>query len=1157
MDSVEELLTSVQRCGVRLWLEEGELRFQAPSGVLTADALGTLKTRKADVIAFLQDITPSQDAVPIQTGPRPARVPLSYAQERLWFLEQLGLVGGAYNVPTALHLSGELSVPALEGSVADLVRRHEILRTRFAMEEGEGIQIIDPPGGFQLPMIDLSNRPAEERAAEERRLAQQCATEPFNLLTGPLFRMLLLKMGPDEHVLLTTLHHIVSDGWSLVSVLPREIGQLYEARVQGRADPLQPLALQYADYALWQRKWLQGERLQRQLEYWKTQLADAPDLELPSDRPRPAVASYKGGSVPFSLSTHSTQRLLDLARSDGATLFMVVLAAFQVLLSRLSGQKDVVVGTAIAGRRRRELESLLGFFVNSLALRTDLSDDPSFRDVLSQVKRVTLQAYAHQDVPFEKLVSELQPERDLSRQPVFQAMLTFEGLEPAQLHLPGLRLRAVAPQWMTSKVDLSLFVSQTASGLIGRMEYASDLFNRETVERMTGQLQVLLEAIPADPQQRLSKLPLSSTSELEQLVVGWNQTTTPYPRERCIHHLIAEQARQTPDAVAVVDPENTYSYAELDRRANQLARYLIELGSGPECVVGVCMERAAETLVVLLGILKSGAAYLPLDVSYPQERLRYLLEDSGATIVLTQSQYLSRVSQWPVRYVVFDEVTDLLQMQSPEAPPVLADPDNLAYLIYTSGSTGKPKGVMVPHRAVVNYLSYARNAYAVKGGTGAPIITSLSFDATVTSLFTPLLQGLAVTFTSEEDDVSSLQSLSARAVEFSFLKLTPSHLELLKQMFPAESLAHQARLLVIGGEALTTATLKPWLDYAPATRLINEYGPTETAVGCSVYEVDPQRPPCGAVPIGRPIANTQLFVLEHFNVTPLGVVGELFIGGDGLARGYWNRPALTAERFLPNPFGLPGSRLYATDDRVRHRSDGSLLFLGRCDQQVKIRGYRIELPEIEAALLQHGGIRQAVVVAKRNAGGELTSSAYVIPIEGNSLDIEGVRLFLRERLPSHMLPDVIHVVSKLPLNSNGKVDREHLRRLEPPPLQAGQDRPRSVLEEKLAAILKEVLKADHVGLYDNFFDLGGHSLLAVRAIAQIQEVFSVDMSLRSLFECPTLAQLAERVQLEQARNAAERSQHLTEIATTLHERVDGLSNEEVSTLLKQMKRRSS
>ena len=934
--------------------------------------------------------------IPLErVGPRG----LSFAQERLWFLEQLELVGSAYTVAAPLGLSGRVNEAALERAFTAVVARHESLRTRFVDDGGEVVQLVEPPGPFELERMDLGGWPAGERAGEARRLAREMALRPFDLRRGPLLRACLLRLGAEEHVLAVAMHHIVSDGWSM-GVLIRDVSAFYAALMHGVEPNLSSLPVQYGDYVIWQRQRLKGEVLERQLAYWSGRLKGAPAaLALPTDRPRPAVQSFRGARRSFDIRREVATALAALSRREGATLFMVLLAAFQVLLSRWSGQEDVVVGTPIAGRTEVGLEGLIGLFVNTLALRTDVSGDPSFRALVGRVREGSLEAYAHQEVPFEKVVEAVQPVRDLSRQPLFQAAFALRNMPLEEMELPGLRLEQLESELGTAKFDLSLSMEETAEGLRGTLEYATDLFEGSTIERMAAQFEVLLEGIATAPERRLSELPLLPAAEREQVLVRWNETACDYPGDRCLHELFAAQAARTPDAVAVVHEADQLTYGELDARANQLAHHLRALGVGPEVVVGLCTERSLGMVVGLLGILKAGGAYLPLDPAYPAERLAYVMKDAQVQVLVTQAGVRARVPADTATVVELDADWPLIASRPATVPASGAGPDHLAYVIYTSGSTGRPKGVMIRHQGVVSLLTCEPMRSCLGPHDILLAVTSLSFDIAILELLLPLFVGarVVVAASAVAADGVELDGLFRRSGA-TVMQATPTSWHLL---LDAGWSGEQVRALC-GGEAMTR-DLANQLRQRQA-EVWNLYGPTETTVWSTRAVVRDGE--SGAVSIGRPLANTQVYVLdEDLSPVPVGVTGELYIGGVGLARGYLNRPGLTAERFVPNPFGI-GERLYRTGDLCCWQADGTLAYLGRADHQVKVRGFRIELGEIEAALVEHPGVRQAVTVARQDEPGEKRLVAYLVAQEGWSLgageDRKSTRLNSSHAIPSRM-----------------------------------------------------------------------------------------------------------------------------------------------------------
>jgi amino acid adenylation domain-containing protein/FkbM family methyltransferase len=1058
---------------------------------------------------------------PVEPAKRDGELPLSFAQERLWFLSQLEPDSPAYHLFSGVRLRGGLDAAALGRALAEVVRRHEILRTTFASVEGRPVQVVSPAADVALPVEDLSTLRPQEREAEVARLTKVAARTPFDLARGPLVRASLLRLGEEEHVLLLTMHHIISDGWSS-TVLVRELATLYEGFSKGEPAALPELPIQYADYAVWQREWLRGEALEAQLAYWRTQLAGAPpSLELPTDRPRPAVQTFNGAAVNFALSRELSESLAALARREGATLYMTLLAAFELFLSRYSGQTDFLVGGDIAGRTRVETEGLIGFFVNMLVLRADLSGDPTFRELLARVRAAALGAYAHQDLPFEKLVEELQAPRELSRNPLFQVLFTLQNASRERLEAPGLELEAIAASGRPAKFDLTLAMRETEAGLLGVFEYNTDLFDDETVRRMARHFETLLEAAAREPARKVFDLPLLSEGERRRLLEEWARGEAAGGAAGLrAHEMFEAHARADASETAVRAGETELTFGELDRRATRLASYLRSLGVGPDVLVALCLGRTAEMVVAVLGVLKAGGAYVPLEPADPFERLSHILADTAAPVLLTESRLADRLPAHWGRVVCLDTDWEEIEAEQGETRAAEAGEDNLAYVIYTSGSTGRPKGVMVTQRGLSNYLAWSVGAYRVAEGNGAPVHSPLSFDLTVTSLLAPLCAGRAVTLISDEAAAGAALAESLRGEGgYSLVKITPAHLTLLAQAMPAERAAGWTRALVVGGEALTGEALTFWQRHAPETRIVNEYGPTETVVGCCVYEV-PAGARAGAVSIGRPIAATRLYVLgARMSPVPFGVAGELYVGGAGVSRGYLNRAALTAEKFVPDPFSEePGARLYATGDLARFMPDGNLEFLGRRDQQVKLRGYRIELGEIESVLAQHRSVREAAADVREDVPGDRRLVAYVVAEEGEGCSEAALREHLRERLPEYMTPSAFVLLEALPLTTNGKLDRKALPAPggERPAWEGEYVAPRTPLEELLAGVWAELLGLERVGVDDNFFALGGHSLLATQLLARLLTIFKTELPLIAVFQSPTVAEFAGAVRAHEA-----------------------------------------
>ncbi|MGD0570133.1 MAG: amino acid adenylation domain-containing protein [Candidatus Sulfotelmatobacter sp.] len=1042
--------------------------------------------------------------------------PASFGQQRLWFIDQFTPGSATYNMPSALRIRGELSVEVLERTLQELTRRHETLRTRFVAVGGQPQQVIEDEVKVELPVLDLTWILGEEkREAEAMRLALEEAKRPFDLQQTPLFRAKLLRLGGLNHVLLFTMHHIISDAWS-IGVLVGEVSVLYGAFSAGRPSPLPELPIQYADYSMWQRECLESGVLERQLAYWTKQLAGSSLLKLPTDRPRPATQSQKGAICHFVIAADLTQKLKQLAEQQGATLFMVLLAAFQTLLHRYSGQDDIAVGTPIAGRSNSAAEKLIGFFVNTLVLRADLSGAPNFTELLRRTKEVTLGAYAHQDVPFEKLVEVLSPERDMSRAPLFQVMLVMWNTPWSELELGGAKLQPLSVERGISRFDLSMTLDvgtgQGQEGLRGSLEYSTDLFEAATITRMIDHYSLLLRSIISDSHAPIHSLEILSPEERHILIEDFNATTASIP-EKTVTRLFEEQVDRTPNATAVQCGEDSLSYIELNHRANQLARRLRELGVGPETRVGLMVERSLEMVVGLLGILKAGGAYVPLDTDYPAERLAFMLEDTEAPLILTQSHVRARVPESKARVLELDADWAEIAIQSMENIASASEPQNAAYVIYTSGSTGWPKGVVVTQRGLSNHMQWMQTAYVLTPADRVLQKTAFSFDASVWEFFWPLLVGARLIMAppgAHRDPALLIQEIVRQ--EVTILQVVPSFLWALAAEGELRNCKTLSRIFA-GGEVLTNDLVLAVTGQV-SVAVTNLYGPTEATVDATAWDwqrhnIDETR----AVPIGRPIANTQAYVLDlHMQPVPIGVEGELYLGGAGQARGYLNRPGLTAEKFVPNPFSRAGGeRLYRTGDLVQYQADGSLEFLGRLDNQVKIRGYRIELGEIEVALLDHPGVARAAVLAREDQPGDKRLVAYVVGRgEAEKLEDGHLRSYLQQRVPEYMVPRAYVQLESLPLTANGKLDHKALPAPEGDAYGVlGYEAPVGEIETALAAIWAELLKVERVGRHDNFFALGGHSLLDIQMRTMIRKRFHYDLPLAQLFQRPCIAELAK------------------------------------------------
>ncbi|HKH43621.1 MAG TPA: amino acid adenylation domain-containing protein, partial [Thermoanaerobaculia bacterium] len=1037
-------------------------------------------------------------APPVERVPREGEIPLSFAQQRLWFLERLAPGDPSYNGFSAARFTGRLDERALLAAFREIVRVQETLRTTFPAVEGRPVQRPAPDLALDLAAIDLQALPEERRLPEARRLAHEEARRPFDLAAGPLLRLALLRLGEDRNVLCTALHHIVSDAWS-IGLIYRDLMELYADRTARLPEP----PVQYIDYAVWQRRWFEQVR-EQELAWWRRRLADLPTLRLPADRPRPAGrdAAFRGITLPVALPADLSARLWRQARAESVTPFMLLLAAFQALLARWCGQDDVVVGVPVANRERAEIEGLVGFFVNTLVLRTSCAGDPTVRELLARVREGSLGAFAHQATPFEALVEELEPERDLGRQPLFQVLFQLQTVPVPLFTLPGVMVEGLDVDTDATPFDLALDLRETPEGLSGVLQASRDLFDPSTLARLRGHLRNLLEGMAADPGCRVAELPLLSGAERHQITVEWNDTERPYETSRCIHELFAEQAARIPESEALSFADGRLTYAELEARSNRLAWHLQLRGAGPEAKVALRMESSASFFIALLAILKTGAAYMPLDPTWPDSRVELLLKEAGALLVLNE------------------EASDIAR-HSPASLPPLAFPESLAYVVFTSGSTGRPKGVAVPHRAVVRM---ARSADALPIGPDDRVaqVSNVSFDGMTYELWGALLCGACLVGVPREV-LLDLRALAGyvRRERISFL-LSPA--ALLHQIAREEPTVFQTvRRVSSGGEAFDARRAREIVLAGGAGQLFNDYGPTETTCFLLVEKITEIAEGTRIVPLGRPIGNTLAAVLDRgLAPVPIGAPGELCLGGEGLARGYLGQPALTAERFVPDPIGpeasgIPGTRLYRTGDRVRLLPDGRIDFLGRFDDQVKVRGFRIEPGEIEEALAVHPGVAAAVVMSREEEGSRALV-AYVVP---EDLDPAVLRAFLRERLPEFMIPASFVALPALPVNPNGKVDRAALARIVPRfESGAGSRPPRGPLEETVAAVWSEILGIGRIGAQDRFFDLGGHSLLALRVLARMRDVLGVDVPLRVLFEAPTIEGLAAWIAAERRQAAA-------------------------------------
>ncbi|MBX2998050.1 MAG: amino acid adenylation domain-containing protein [Caldilineaceae bacterium] len=1035
--------------------------------------------------------------------------PLSFAQERMWFLEQLYPDSALYNEQNAFRLKGSLNVEALKQSIQIIVQRHEGLRTVYKQIDGKPAQVILAEVSVDLPLIDLSHLSPEDQEPEILRLAGLEAQRPFDLTTGPVYRSTLLRLADDEHVFIQTRHHIATDGWS-TGIYRRELSDLYNAYCEGRTPSLPELPIQYADFALWQRQWLEGELGRQQLEYWRKQLADLSPLDLPTDRPRTSTPAHHGGSYFFTLPADLTRALKELSRHEKATLYMVLLTAFQILLHRYSGQHDIAVGSPIANRTRAEMEGLLGFFVNTFVMRSDLADNPTFRDLLARVQRTSLDAYAHQDLPFEKIVEDLQPERHLDRHPLFQVVFVLQNAPRNMFQLSGITWERILLPIHASKFDLMLSLSEDSDLLQGHMQYNADLFDHSTIERMLSHFQTLLQGIVVDPDCPIGLLPLMTDVERRQILVEWNDTAIDYPTQPPLHQLFETHVEKTPDKVAVIDGEKRWTYQQLDQKAEAIASALRRLNIGPGEIVAICCDRSLDMVAGVLGIIKIGAAYLPLDSSYPVERLQFMLADSAASGLLTTSALQPKLTVENVSLLLLDQIIDAPDRSNLQPLPSISM-DSTAYVMYTSGSTGFPKGVVIPQRAIIR-LVLNTNYVTLTPADVIAQASNFSFDAATFEIWGTLLNGATLVIL-DQDTILSPKHLAEqiRQKGITTLFITTA---LFNQIALDHPQAFQPlRTLLFGGEAVDPTSVARVLRHGAPARLLHVYGPTETTTFASWHLVESLDDGATTVPIGQPVANTQLYVLDaNQQPLPVGIPGELYIGGDGLASGYLNRREQTEKRFVTVDLPLLGPRrLYRTGDRVCYRDGGVIEFLGRLDNQVKIRGYRIEPGEIESVLQQHPGVHKAVVLVRNDEYGQKQLVAYAVADPG--ITVESLRLFLQNRLPAYMIPSALMLLETLPLTQNGKIDSQQLLAMQPAFKERSEStiEVRDLLDAQMKGLWESLLNVRPIALDDNFFELGGHSLLAVNLFAEIERLMGKRLPLSILFQAPTLRQLTDAI----------------------------------------------
>jgi amino acid adenylation domain-containing protein len=1062
-----------------------------------------------ELATAVEQVELAEKIPPIVAVPRDRSIPLSYTQQRLWFIDRMAPGGSAYNIPASVRVHGPLDLAILNRVLQGIVSRHESLRTHIEVAEGEPRQLIQDKGVVLLAIVEVSPKEDEDLETAARRLAREEIQKPFDLQRGPLIRACLFKLAEQDHVLVVTMHHIISDGWSL-GILVREVSQLYKAFSAGNESPLPELPIQYADYSIWHRQWVSGQVLDEQLNYWKKQLAGVSALDLPTDFPRPLLQSQRGDSIDFSLPSDLTVKLKQLCLQHGTTLYITLLAAFQTLMSRYSRQQDVATGSPIAGRRRTETEALIGFFVNTLVIRTDLSGAPSFVALLQRVKKSTLEAYAHQDVPFEKLVEVISPERDLSRPPLFQAMFALQNAPYSTLELGSATLQRFDVRTVAAQFDLTVAMAEMAEGMQCSIEYCTDLFEASTIIRWMEQFKVLLQGIVAGPEQSIAVLPLLAPGERRQLVEEWNRTAVNYPRGKCLTDLIEEQAQRTPSAVAVSSEDGHLTYAELNAQANQIARYLRRLGVGPEVAVGMCMERSLDMVQALLGILKAGGVYLPLDPAYPMERLLHIVADARAPVTLVQERLVKELPPDCGKLVKVDADWPEISREDRDNLSTTVDLANLAYVIYTSGSTGVPKGAMNTQGGILNRLFWMQERFGLKEEDRVLQKTPICFDISLWEFLWPLMTGAELVMAKPGGHLDAeyvgnlIEEKKITTVHF-----VPSALRMFLESAGPEK-SGTVRRAICSGEVLSLDLQSAFFSRLKSS-LHNLYGPTESAVDATFWSCE-QNHGKHTVPIGKPIANTQIYVLDEWmEPLPPGVPGELYIGGSGLARGYLGEVELTAQRFVANPFSaMPGERLYRTGDLARYLPDGNLEFLGRVDDQVKISGHRVEPREVEDVIQSYPAVQQvAVFVDEQKDLKRLI--AYIVPRAGQAINAFDLKRHVRQKLPEPMVPAAIVEIKEFPLTASGKIDRKRLPKAEgiKPEVTGNDKAPRTEIESFITEIWQEHLKRTNIGIEDNFFDLGGHSMMALSIHARLAARFDERVTVIDLFTYPTVAALAK------------------------------------------------
>jgi amino acid adenylation domain-containing protein len=1115
--SIDELLTLLRQKEVRIWAEGDKLRYSARDGAFTPDVLEAISHHKDDLLEVIHRVDAFQPAEEptIRRYPRSDFIPLSYAQQGMWFLHQLEGNHPAYSVLMAMRLRNRLDIEALEKSLAELVRRHESLRTCFPNVGGQPFQRILEPMPHPLRLRDLQDFEGPDQNEQIQKISLDFGTKPFDLENGPLFRNMLIRFSPEDHILLLSMHHIITDGWSL-RILFAELNELYEAFSTCRPHQLKDLNVQYADFTLWQRKWLQADRLQPLVEFWRERLADTPEaIALNTDKPRPPVATFNGGEILFNIGPDLAGQLKELGERAGTTSFMTLLAAYAALLHRYSGMDDLVIGSPAANRTHTELEGIIGFFVNTLALRVNLQGDPTFMELLARVREMFLEAYAHQELPFEILVQSLEADRDLSRNPLFQVMFAFQSRPSVPTRIGHLDVEKMIFPLGISRFDINLMILGALEGFTCRWEYNSDLFHQDTAVQMSGHLLAILEAAVQEPGLHLSEIPLLSDNEREVLLDGWSTTCHGNEILGCTHKWVEDQVKRAPAEIAIEYKGTKISYLDLNRMANQLAHNLQKRGVGPDVLVGIYMQRSINAMLGVLGVLKAGGAYVPLDPTYPKERIAFMLSDSQVGVILTDESLGHKLPENLATVLSLGEDWQAFSQESTENPVSEVNDQNLAYVMYTSGSTGFPKGVAMPHRGLSNLINWQlRHSTVPKAKTLQ--FTTLSFDVSFQEIFATWCGGGTLVLISDEAvrDFQMVGKVMAEAhVERLFIPF--AGLQHLADVLDDEAIdaLHLKEVYTAGEQLRITPPIVRLFSRLNGCVLHNHYGPTEThVITAHRLRGKPQDWPT-IPPIGRPIDNAQVFILDpHMEPVPIGVTGDLYAGGPGLARGYINRPDEDRERFIPHPFeDAPDERLYKTGDLARYLRNGDIEFLGRTDDQVKIRGFRVELGEIETVLGQLPEVQTCVVSMKGDRPGDQQLTAYIIPREGSSIDFGAIKRNLRRKLPEHMIPSSLVQIESLPMTPSGKVDRRGLP--EPRSMRSEQVQdwvgPRDSLEHRIAAVWEQVLGIYPIGVHEDFFDLGGHSLMAVRLISGIAKTTGITLPIAAMFQASTIEDQAE------------------------------------------------